>query len=94
VKIDREKMIANSEYIFPGINDIMRLYINSFTLKMDNPDTPLHFSDEEGKMSTIMAEKMYYLNIVMEMQFDGQIDYKRYRIVFSRNGIINLEELL
>jgi len=93
VKIDRNKMIANSKYIFPGINDIMRLYINRFTQKMDNPETPLYFAGEEGKMLTIIAEKMYYLNIVMEMQFDGQTDYKRYRVVFTRNGIINLEEL-
>ena len=94
VKIDREKMIAHSKYVFSGINDIMRLYVNNFVQKMDNPETPLCFADEDGKMSTIIAEKIYYLNIVMEMQFDGQADYKRYRIVFSRNGIINLEELL
>jgi len=94
VKIDREKMIAHSQYVFPGINDIMRLYITRFTQKMDNPETPLFFADEKGKMSTIIAEKTYYLNIIMELQFDEQTDYKRYRIVFSRNGIINLEELV
>jgi hypothetical protein len=87
-------MVSNSKYVFSGINDIMRLYVTRFTQKMDNPESPVYFAGEDGKISTIVAEKIYYLNIVMEMQNDGQTDYKRYRIVFSRNGIINLEELL
>jgi hypothetical protein len=93
VKIDREKMVAGSGYIFPGINDITRLYITRFTQKMDNPETHLHYTDESGTMNTIFAEKMYFLNLIMEMQFDGQTDYKRYRIVFNRHGISDLEEL-
>ena len=94
LKINRKKMVANSRYVFSGINDIMRLYVTHFTQKMDNPESPVYFAGEDGKISTIIAEKIYYLNIVMEMQYDGQTNYKRYRIVFSRNGIINLEELL
>jgi hypothetical protein len=93
VKINREKMMANSGYIFPGINDITRLYITRFTQKMDNPETHLHYADDTGTLSTIIAEKMYYLNLIVEMQFDGQTDYKRYRIVFNRHGISQLEEL-
>jgi len=94
VKINREKMMANSKYVFSGINDIMRFYITRIIQKAVTPDAPLYVADDEGKLSTIITEKMYYLNIIMEMRFEGQINYKRYRIVFSRNGIINLEELL
>ncbi len=94
VKINRKKMVANSGYIFPGINNITRLYITRFTQKMDNPETHLHYTDEAGAITTITAEKTYYLNLIVEMQFDGQTDYKRYRIVFNRNGIMNLEELI
>jgi hypothetical protein len=94
VKINRGEIFANNHYVFSGINDIMRLYLTHFTQKTDNPEAPVYFANEEGEISTIVAEKMYYLNIVMEMQFDGQSNYKRYRIVFSRNGIIKLEELL
>lgn len=93
VKINREKMVAGSQYVFSGINDIMRLYITRFTQKTDNPEVSLYYINEEGKRSALVAEKMYYLNIVMEMKFDEQTDYKRYRAAFSRNGIIKLEEL-
>ena len=91
--INREKMSANSKYNFSGINDIMRLYITRIIQKAVAPEAPLYYADSNGKISTVVAEKMYYMNIIMELQFDGQTDYKRYRIVFSRNGIINLEEV-
>lgn len=94
IKINREKMGANSKYVFSGINDIMRFYLSRIIQRTVSPEELLYFADDEGKISTVITEKMYYLNVIMEMQFDEQTDYKRYRIVFSRNGIINLEELL
>jgi len=93
IKINREKMVANSKYVFSGINDVMRFYITRIIQKAVTPDAPLYIADDEGKLSTIITEKMYYLNIIMEMLFEEQTNYKRYRIVFSRNGIINLESL-
>jgi hypothetical protein len=94
IKIDREKMITNSKYFFSGINDIMRFYLTRIIQRTVSPEEHLYIAENDGKISTVITEKMYYLNVVMEMQVDEQVDYKRYRIVFSRNGIINLEELL
>ena len=94
ITVNREKMSVNSKYNLSGINDIMRLYINRIIQKAVAPEAPLFYADDNGKINTVLAEKMYYMNIIMELQFDGQTEHKRYRVVFSRNGIINLEELL
>ena len=93
VHIDREEMSENSDYPIAGINDIMRLHLTRFMQKMDNPDESLYLLNEDDSASIIQGEKVYYLNIVMQLQFDDQIDYKRFRIIFTQAGITGLEEL-
>ena len=93
VRIDRDKLEKNSKYIISGINDIMRFYINSFTQKMDNPRVPLYVLDNEDNIDIIKANKVYYINIVMQFRYENKIDYKRFRIACNRSGILKIEEL-
>lgn len=93
VRIDRDKLELNSPYSIAGINDILRFNINSFIQKMDNPEVPLYSMDGRGDISVINGQKIYYLNFLMQFQFEDQIDYKRFRIVFNRTGIIDIEHL-
>lgn len=93
VRIDREVMDANSEYPMSGINDIMRLHFTRFVQKTDNPEVPLHTLDADGNVEVINSEKAYYINIILQLQFEGQTEYKRYRVIFNRLGITGIEEL-
>ncbi|MDL2212851.1 hypothetical protein LJC29_02680 [Bacteroides sp. OttesenSCG-928-N06] len=93
VHIDREEMNKNSDYSIAGINDIMRLHLTRFMQKMDNPGESLYFLNEDNTASSIQGEKVYYLNIVMQLQFDDQTDYKRFRVVLTQSGITGLEEI-
>lgn len=93
VRIDREEISKNSDYSIAGINDIMRLHLTRFIQKMDNPDEALYMLNEDNSVSVIQGEKVYYLNIVMQLQVEDQIDYKRFRVVFTQAGITELEEL-
>lgn len=93
VNIDREKMNRNSEYSISGINDIMRLHLSRFMQKMDNPEESLYCLDDDGKVSVIQGEKIYYLNVVMQLHFEEQIDYKRFRVIFTQAGIVGLEDM-
>ena len=93
VRIDREEMDANSEYSISGINDIMRLHFTRFIQKTDNPEVPLHMLNDDGSVAVINSEKAYYINIVLQMQFEGQTEYKRYRVIFNRLGITGIEEM-
>jgi hypothetical protein len=93
VRIDREKISRNSIYHIAGINDIMRLYLNRFVQKMDDPDENLYMLNLDDTVSTISGEKAYFINIIVQLQFEDQINYKRFRIVLNHSGITALEEL-
>ena len=93
VHIDREKMIANNVYHTDGINDIIRLNVNNFLQKMDNPYVPLQVIDEDNNMHRIDCRKVYFLNIVMQYQYDDKTDYKRFRVSLTRNGIESIKEM-
>ncbi len=54
---------------------------------------PLHKLDEAGNVEVIEGEKAYYINIIMQMKFEDHTENKRYRVVFNRLGITEIEEL-
>ena len=93
VRIERDKLEKGSKYIISGINDIMRIYINSYTQKMDNPRIPLYTLDQDNNLFKIKGTKLYYINIIMQLQYEEQTDYKRFRISCNRSGIYRIEEL-
>lgn len=92
VHVDREKISENSIYPIAGINDIMRFHFNGFVHKMDDPEENLYLLNQDDTISTIAGQKAYYINIIMQLQFEDQIDYKRFRIILNHSGIIGLED--
>ena len=93
VHIDREKMLKDASYNYSGVNDIIRLQVNSFLHKMDNPQVPVNVLDESGKVKQVMCPKEYYLNIVLSYTYDDIQDFKHFRIILDRNGIKAIELL-
>ncbi len=91
--IDREAMEHNNEYRIAGVNDIMRLHFNRFVEKIDDPTVAMPMLDENGEVKVIDGEKIYLTNIILQLGYDNQIKYKRYRILFTRDGITRIEEL-
>jgi len=92
VQIDRKKLDLCSNYPLGGINEIIRFNIFNFIQKMDDPEVPLFFLDEKGNPVIINAEKIYYLNVIMQFRYEEQLEYKRYRLVVNRNGIKDIEK--
>lgn len=93
VHIDRQRLVDNNVYHTDGINDIIRLNISNYIPKMDNPYVALTTLDDDNSLSTIECKKVYYLNIVMQYQYDNHTDYKRFRVAISRSGIDSCEEI-
>lgn len=92
VYIDRDKMMENASYNYSGVNDIIRLHMNSFMHKMDNPQVSIDYLDENGKLKTALCPKDYYINIVLEYRYDSIVDYKHLIITLNREGISSIEE--
>ncbi|MBO5189085.1 MAG: hypothetical protein J6B59_07315 [Alistipes sp.] len=93
VHIDREQLVAHNVYHTDGINDIIRLNVNNFIHKMDNPYISLPQIDEANNLYRVNCKKVYFLNIIMQYQYDGKTDYKRFRVSLSRAGIESIKEM-
>ncbi|MCK9302557.1 MAG: hypothetical protein PHU62_03505 [Bacteroidales bacterium] len=93
VYIDNDRLSGHYEYRISGINDIIRLHINRFTQKMDNPEVPIETITEDGKVCSINGLKTYNLNIIMQFQYEDNVEYKGFRIIMSRDGIIDIRQL-
>ncbi len=92
IRVFRKKLDQCGPYIHNGIHEIIRLNVSSFLAKMDNPLVPLYIPDEDKGFETIKAERMYYINLVLELRAEEKTRFKRYRIVLNRKGIADIEE--
>ena len=93
VSIDDVALAANADYPMRGINEIMRLHLNRFTHKMDNPEVPIDTVDESGTLRRLKVQKIYYVNIIFQLQHDGATEYHHFRISMSRDGVVDITEL-
>ena len=93
VRIDGEALDENNQYDIAGINDILRFNVSNFIQKMDSPEVPLAVPTPDGGYEIIQGGKSYYINFLLQFQYDGQLRYKRFRVVMSRNGIESIEKL-
>lgn len=92
VRIDGQVLDDNNQYEISGINDILSFNVSGFTLKMDNPEVPLAVPNENEGYEIIAGERIYYLNFLIQLRYEGRIDYKRFRLIMSRNGIEGIEK--
>ena len=81
------------DYMFVGLNNIMRLHLNRFISKMDNPYIPVNLLNSDGQVETINALKIYNINFIIQLNQGSKIQYKYYNCSLNRLGIQSLEEL-
>lgn len=93
VSIDNRALEQNNHYPVSGINEILRLHTTRFTQKMDNPEVPLDTLDSQNRVVSVAVQKIYYINIVMQLQWAGNVEYRRFRIVMTHDGIIGVEQI-
>ena len=92
ITIDGKALAENDDYPMRGINEIMRLHLNRFTYKMDNPEIPVATLDDNDEIVVEKVQKIYYLNIVFQLQHADQVEYRRFRVVMTRDGVLRIEE--
>ena len=93
VYIDGQALARYDEYRLSGVNDILRLHLGRFTLKMDDPQTALYRLRDDGSEEVVYTDRIYYLNFVMQVRYGGDVTYKRFRLVVTRGGILSIEEM-
>ena len=71
----------------------MRLHLSRFMQKMDNPDVPVDMADGEGNVTTLRVQRIYYINVILQLRHCSQEEYRHFRIAMNRNGVIKVEEI-
>ncbi len=90
--LSRKEINKANIYPVDGVNNIIRLNVSEFIRKMDDAHVPLYIRDEEVDYKIIEGEKIYYVNFILRYQYMDQLELKRYRIAFNREGIKSLEQ--
>lgn len=93
VETDNDLINKHSAYEVDGINNIVRYNIASLTHKMDNPELPMYILDEKASCTFIKGEKVYFVNILIQLQQNEQKEIKHYRLVINRDGIKEIEKI-
>jgi hypothetical protein len=93
VKTDNSIIQKYNKYEVEGLNRIIRFNLKSLTGKMDNPVLPLFMMNENAEMDIANGEKVYYLNIILELGDDDTKELHRYLVCFNRDGIIEVKNL-
>lgn len=93
IVLDNKSLNSDNMYYVNGINEILRFHMHRFTQKMDNPEVPVDTLDHNGQVHSVRVQKIYYLNLVMQLCEGSSVQYKRFRIVMTRNGILAVEEM-
>ena len=91
VEIDHGKLNENASYPVDGINEIFRLHVNRFTLKMDNPEIPVEAQASESDTDVMEVQKYYKVHIVVQMKDGDDVSYRQFRLMMTRDGIISVE---
>ncbi|MBR2400612.1 MAG: hypothetical protein IKB03_02485 [Tidjanibacter sp.] len=93
VVIDNERLADASVYPVRGVNEILRLHLHRFTQKMDNAEVPVDMLDAEGRVTAVNVQKIYYINMVMQLVDGEDVSYRRFRVVMTRDGILSVEDM-
>jgi hypothetical protein len=93
VYIDQEALSGNDNYPMRGINEIMRLHLTRFSLKMDNPEVPVDTLDSQGNIRTVLVDKVYYMNVVFNFKHGSGSEYHHFKIAMTRDGVLSVDRM-
>ncbi len=75
-----------------SIADITRINLYRFTQQMDDPDKDYSIVQDD-KIIKKEGERVYHLNIIQKLYSERGITFKRYRVIFNREGIKRIEKI-
>lgn len=93
VELDDKAMSVKDQYPRIGVNEILRLHLNRFAQKMDNPDMVVDQLGDDGDISALRVQKMYYINVIFQLVHDGAVQYQQFRIGMTRDGVTEIERM-
>lgn len=81
-----------NEYDIEGVNDIIRFNIFRFLNKMDSPSKKI-YALEADYLNHLHCDRVYHLNIIIQISREEKNHLHRYRIILNRDGIKRIEKV-
>ena len=94
VQIDSEALKQSTSYNIDGVVEIIRMSMLSFMRKTDNPEFPLYVPEKDNSVKQVIGVRNYYMNIVIQSNYESPESFRRYRVVFNRDGIYEVKEIV
>lgn len=91
ITISHDKLLMHAAYPVEGINEILRLHLHRFTLKMDNPEVKVETLSSKLDPDIIDVQKLYKVYVIMQLKVGDHIEYKRYCMTLNREGLVRME---
>ena len=91
--LDDKALTLKEKYPRTGLNEILRLHLYRFVQKMDNPHMAIDTLGEDGNITQLKVQKIYYVNVAFQMVHDGDVQYKMFRIGMSRDGVFEVKQV-
>ena len=93
VSIDSSVISEGRTYEYNGVNDIIRLHIGSFLRMMDNELVKVERIDSSGMISTVDCPREYHINIVLQCEQNGSVEYRHFRLYLNSAGLQRVEKI-
>ena len=91
--LDDKALALKDKYPRKGLNEILRLHLYRYVQKMDNSHMSIDTLDQDGKITPLKVQKVYYVNVVFKLVHDDQIEYASFRIGMSRDGVFEVKKI-
>ena len=91
--LDDKALAVKDKYPRKGLNEILRLHLYRYVQKMDNPHMSVDTLDENGNITPLKVQKIYYINVVFKLVHDDQTEYAAFRIGMSRDGVFEVKRI-
>ncbi|MBN1687463.1 MAG: hypothetical protein JW852_12455 [Spirochaetales bacterium] len=84
------KILQMNHQRLESITDILRLKLDSWMEEMDNPENFLTYF-EDDRIKRVVAARVYHANVVVALAHGIDVNYYRFRLILTRNGLIRVE---
>lgn len=93
IQLDAQTLDDYGQYDIAGVNEIIRFDMGGFARKMDEPGYELHVPGGDSGYEAIRGEKIYYVNFLIQLRHEGNVDYRRFRLMITQDGIREIQKM-
>ena len=92
---DKSSFVEDESHIFEEKILLYRKHVTIDDRALSAGDNyPMHGINEVMRLHlTRFTQKIYYMNLVFQLQHDSDVRYHHFRITMTRNGVLSIEEI-